>query len=164
MSSTTAQQSAQTEIATPVRENGLPSPADLPASIVVIYDGKCKFCTKQVKRLKQWDGKNRLSFVSLHDPFVRESYPDLSPDALLKQLYVISPTGTRYGGAAAFRFLTLRLPRLWILAPIMHIPFSLPLWQWCYLQVAKRRYRLSKDQGEVCEDDACEIHFGGKAK
>ena len=147
----------------PVAENGLPSPADLPEAMIVIYDGKCKFCTKQVKRLQRWDGKNRLSFVSLHDPFVTTCFPELTHEKLLEQMFVIDQSGTSFGGAAAFQVLTRKLPRLWILAPLLHIPFTLPIWQWMYMQVARRRYQLDKEQGEICEGDSCDIHFGKKS-
>lgn len=147
----------------------LPSPADLPNAIVVVYDGKCRFCTKQVTRLHRWDGGQRLAFISLHDPWVAQRCPDLTHEQLLEQMYVIDQRGRQYGGAAAFRFLTRKLPRLWILAPVLHFPFSLPLWQWCYMQVARRRYQLDKEQRaqagqeDACDGDACEIHFGKKS-
>jgi len=147
-----------------VSENGLPAPDARPNSTVVIYDGKCAFCTKSVKRLMNWDGGKRLSFVSLHHQFVATNYPELTKEMLLEQMYVVTPSGDYLGGAAAFRFLTCKLPRLWVLMPILHIPFSLPLWQWGYSQVAKRRYQLDKKQGVVCDDDGCEIHFGSKNK
>ena len=138
----------------------LPSPSEHPDSDVVIYDGQCVFCRSQVERLNRWDGKNRLSFLSLHDDQARHLCPDLSHDQLMEQMYIVTRSGHRYGGAAAARYLTRRLPRLWLAAPVMHIPFTLPIWQWMYMKVAERRYRLSgKDD---CESGTCEIHFGKK--
>ena len=140
--------------------NGPPTlsdPDDRPGAGVVIYDGHCRFCTGQVLRLARWDRRGRLAFMSLHDPRVAQRYPDLTPEQLMEQLYLITPDSRRLGGAAAFRRLTRQLPRLWLLAPLLHIPFSLPLWQWCYRQVAKRRYRLGRV--DSCHDDACGVHF-----
>jgi predicted DCC family thiol-disulfide oxidoreductase YuxK len=77
----------------------------------------------------------------------------------MEQMYVVDRHGRRRGGAAAFRYLTRRLPRLWLLAPIMHIPFSLPLWQWGYRQVAKRRYKIAGKNDGGCDGDACAVHF-----
>jgi predicted DCC family thiol-disulfide oxidoreductase YuxK len=133
----------------------LPSPAELPQADVVIYDGECQFCQKQVARLHAWDGRGRLAFLSLHDPLTRQYCPNLSHEQLLEQMYVVDPQGRQYGGAAAFRYLSLRLPRLWPLAPLMYIPFSLPVWQWLYRQVAVRRYRWNKTE---CENGTCRIH------
>lgn len=137
----------------------LPTIAERPDASVVIFDGDCRFCQGQVRRLARFDLGKSLAFVSLHDPEVARRYPDLSHEQLMEQMYVVARgSGRRYGGADAFRFLTRQLPLLWPLAPLLHIPFSLPLWQWGYRQVALRRYRWGK-VGAACENDACQVHF-----
>lgn len=141
----------------------LPTPEQVPDGDVVIYDGKCVFCLGQVRNLKKFDGKGRLAFMSLHDPEVTRRYPDLSYDALMEQMYVVSQSGERFGGAAAIRYLSRRLPRLWWAAPLTHIPFTLPIQQWFYNQVAKRRYKIANKNGTAdCDDGACAVHFGDK--
>ena len=139
--------------------NALPSPQDLPGAEVVIYDGHCNFCKKQVTNLYRWDGKGRIAFVSLHDAFVAQNYRDLSHEMMMKQMYVITSDNRRLAGANAFRHLTTRLPKLWVLAPLLHFPFSLPLWQFLYNQVARQRYKIAGTAGEACEGDACQVHF-----
>ena len=136
----------------------LPGPDQRPSADVVLYDGNCRICTAQIQRLARWDGGRRLAFLSLHDPVVAERYPDLSYDALMQDMYVVDPAGRRHRGAAAVRYLSRRLPRLWWLAPIMHLPFSLPFWQFLYRQVANRRYRFGKL--DECDDGSCTVHFG----
>jgi predicted DCC family thiol-disulfide oxidoreductase YuxK len=131
----------------------LPTPTDLPEADLVIYDGNCAFCRGQVARLARWDGRQRLVFVSLHDRWVAERFPDLSREQLLQQMYVVTRDGRRYAGAEALRYLTRRLPRLWPLAPLLHIPFSLAFWDWIYRRIARRRYQLNR-LGRC--DDACE--------
>lgn len=135
----------------------LPSPDDRPGADVVIFDGHCRFCTGQVRRLARWDGGGRLAFLSLHDARVARDYPDLTHEQLMQEMVVVDRTGERHGGAAAFRFLTRCLPTLWLAAPLLHIPFSLPLWSFLYRQVAQRRYAMGKT--EACDDGACEVHF-----
>lgn len=140
--------------------NTLPSPADLPEADVVIYDGQCNFCLDQVNRLSRWDGKDRLCYVSLHDSFVAENYPELTYDQLMEQMYVVERgTGKAHGGARALRYLSRRLPKLWWACPFLHIPLTLPLWQWVYHQVAKRRYRLAGKNESGCDNNACDIHL-----
>jgi len=139
------------------RRLDLADPDERPAADVVVFDGNCRFCQKQVKRLNWFDSGNRLAFFSLHDPRVTERYPDLSHEQLMAQMYVVSPGGKRFGGARAVRYLSRRLPKLWWLAPILHIPFSMPMWQWMYQKVAVRRYKLN-GVGD-CETDACKIHL-----
>lgn len=138
------------------KPTSLPSPQDRPEADVLIYDGHCKFCRGQVERISRWDGGGRLAFLSLHDPAVGERYPDLSHERLMQEMVVVDRQDRRHGGAAAFRYLTRRLPRLWPLAPLMHLPFTLPLWQWLYRLVARQRYRWGRI--DSCEDGACRIH------
>lgn len=140
-------------------QQALATPQQRPDADVVIYDGDCRFCTGQVERLARWDTGGRLAFVSLHDPQVAERWPDLTHDMLMEQMYVVDRQGHRHGGAAAFRYLTRQLPRLWVLAPLLHLPFTLPLWQWGYRQVAKRRYKIAGKNGHQCDGDVCSIHF-----
>jgi predicted DCC family thiol-disulfide oxidoreductase YuxK len=139
----------------------LPSPAERPDADVVIYDGDCRFCTGQVRRLHRWDKGHRLAFISLHDPLVSERWPDLTHDMLMAEMFVVDRSGQRHGGATAARYLSRRLPQLWWLAPLLHIPFSMPLWRWMYRQVAKRRYWLAGKArpDEACDGDACKVHL-----
>ncbi len=136
--------------------SNLADPQQRPNADIVIYDGRCRFCTGQVERLARWDQRNRLAFLSLHDGRVAQLCPDLSHEQLMQQMYVVTPTGKRYGGARAVRYLSRRLPRLWLAALLLHLPGSLPLWQWVYLIVAKRRYRLSHP--DTCPDGSCDVH------
>ncbi len=131
-----------------------------PRADIVIYDGNCQFCRKQVERLARLDTGGRLAFVSLHDPLVRERFADLTHEQLMEQMYVVDQDGNRHGGAAAVRYLSRRLPRLWLLMPFLHIPGSMPVWQWGYHQFAKRRYRLNPSSTNPnCDDGACKIHL-----
>ena len=131
---------------------------DLPDADVVIYDGQCNFCRAQVERLNSIAG-GRLAFVSLHDSRVAERFPDLSHNALMQQMYVVTRTsdgyGRRFGGADAGRYLSRRLPWLWIIAPFLHLPFSRPLWQFLYRQIALRRYLFAGKSD--CESGTCQI-------
>jgi predicted DCC family thiol-disulfide oxidoreductase YuxK len=127
---------------------------------VVLYDAHCGFCTRSVQQLRNFDGHDRLQFISIHDPIITERYPDLTMAQMMEQMYVIpaSDPVRRYGGAAAIRYLSRRLPRLWFAAPFLHIPFSLPLWQLLYRQIATRRYQISA-RNQSCDQGTCDLHF-----
>ncbi|HND52233.1 MAG TPA: DUF393 domain-containing protein [Pirellulaceae bacterium] len=142
--------------------SALPSPEERPGAAVLLYDGHCRFCTAQVRRIARWDWRKRISFLSLHDPRVAGDYPDLTYDALMQEMYVVDPAGGRHGGPAALRYLSRQLPALWPLAPILHIPGSLPLWGWVYQQIARRRYWFGRT--DECTDGACAVHFGPRRK
>ncbi len=134
----------------------LPDMDQRPESDIVIYDGECRFCQAQVARLN-WFANGRLTFVSLHDERVAARFAQLSREQLMEQMYVVAFDGRQYGGAAALRYLSRRLPRLWFAAPLLHIPFSLPFWQWLYGLVARHRYRIA-GKSVSCDGDACRIH------
>jgi predicted DCC family thiol-disulfide oxidoreductase YuxK len=134
----------------------LPSPAERPDADVVIYDGHCRICTAQIKKLAWWDCRGKLSYLSLHDPEVARRFPDLTHERLMEEMVVVDRRGRRHPGAEAIRYLSRRLRRLWWLAPILHIPFSLPLWRWLYRQIAKRRYRFGKTI--ECDGGTCHLH------
>ena len=144
-------------VALPIVDSGLPDPDSRPGSHIVIFDGKCNFCQAQVRNLRRLDCcGGRLSFLSLHDPRVAERYPDLTHDQLMDQMYVIDTEGGRHGGVDAVKFLSRKLPLLWIAAPILHLPGTANLWRWLYGQVAKHRYKLA---GKSCDGDVCSVHF-----
>ncbi|EAQ76958.1 thiol-disulfide oxidoreductase DCC family protein [Blastopirellula marina] len=134
----------------------LVSPSEAPGRDVVIYDGHCRFCTASVRWLDFLGGKRRLSYLSLHDPSITNYAGDLTHEQLMDEMLVVEPSGMRHGGAEAFRYLTRKLPSLWIFAPMLHIPYSLPIWAFCYRQFARIRYRFGRNQ---CEGDSCKIHF-----
>ena len=79
----------------------------------------------------------------------------------MQQMVVVDQMGNRHGGAEAVRYLSRRIPRLWWLAPLMHVPGSLPVWRMLYGLVARYRYVLGGRR--LCEDDSCQVHGGGRA-
>ncbi|MCR9294584.1 MAG: DUF393 domain-containing protein [bacterium] len=134
----------------------LADPDERPQADVVIWDGKCNFCRKQVERLHWFDRQHQLAYLSLHDPRVAARWPNLSYEELMKQIWVIAPDDEQYGGADAGRYLSRRLKSLWWLMPLLHIPFSMPLWRWIYSKVAARRYRIA---GMHCDEGGtCDLH------
>ena len=143
-----------------LRRDDLPDPDASPNTDVVIFDGQCRFCRRQVGLLRRFDVRGRrLAYLSLHDARVAERYPDLSHDQLMQQMYVVDRAGRRHGGADAVRYLSRRLPLLWIAAPALHFPGSARLWRRLYQEVAKRRYRLAGKSADACDGDACGVHF-----
>lgn len=147
------------QVARPV--GNLPTPDGLPGADVVIFDGDCRFCRATVNQLRWLDGKDRLAFLSLHDPVVASRYPDLDHEALMAKMHLVDSEGRRHAGAASLKYLSRRLPKMWLMAPFLHIPFTMPLWRWMYAFIAKRRYRIAgRMSPDGCEDGACSVHFG----
>ena len=114
---------------------------------LVLYDGKCRFCQGQVKLLRRLDRGRRLSYLSLHDADAKNCVADIPPEDVMREMYVVTDRN-RYGGIDAVKRLTRRLPLLWGLAVLMHIPGTRPFWDWAYRNIASRRYCLG---GASCE-------------
>ena len=119
----------------------------------VLYDGRCRFCRSQIAVLRRLDLRGRLAFTSLHDPSVATSFPELTQDDLLAQMYVVSRTGQARGGAEAVRYLSRTLPLLWPAAVLLHVPGSLPLWKALYAFVDRHRLKIAGS----CDDGSCKI-------
>jgi predicted DCC family thiol-disulfide oxidoreductase YuxK len=139
--------------AEPVR---LPTPTERPESDIVIYDGRCRICTAQIRRLPWWDCQDKLSYLSLHDAEVARRWPDLSHDRMMQEMVIIDRAGRRHWGPSAVRYLTIRLRRLWWAAPILYFPGSMLVWRPLYRWIARNRYRLGGS--EACDDGACALH------
>ncbi len=124
-----------------------------PARDTVLYDGECRFCRQRVKNLQAVDLRRELDFVSLHDGRVARDFPELPRDRLLEEMVVIDTAGRARGGATAVRYLSRRLPLMWPLALLLHIPGSLPVWAWLYRLVARNRMRLAG----TCREGTCRV-------
>lgn len=124
-----------------------------PECDTVIYDGNCRFCRSQIALLRWIACGSAVRFVSLHDPAVADQFPEISAEQLHAEMYTVDRQGHARGGADAVRFLSRRLPLLWPLALVLHIPGSLPLWRSLYAFVARHRYRIAGS----CEHGGCRL-------
>ncbi len=125
-----------------------------PGKDTILFDGECRFCQRQIALLRRLDLRRRFIFTSLHEPSVAADFPELSIDQLQEQMFVIDMKGNARGGADAVRYLSCKLPLLWPLALLLHIPGSLPIWNWLYAYVAKRRLWIAGR----CDATSCQIH------
>jgi predicted DCC family thiol-disulfide oxidoreductase YuxK len=86
--------------------------------IEITYDGRCSFCVRSLAWLLAFDGLQQIS--------VRDLRTDPGPavaDAPLEQsLYLVPPDGQALRGFDAVRYVVLRVPGLWWLLPLFHVP------------------------------------------
>ncbi|MDX2034988.1 MAG: DUF393 domain-containing protein [Blastocatellia bacterium] len=133
---------------------GLPDPDRSPGKTVVIYDGQCRICAGQMRTLARLDLTGRLTYLSLHDPRVRDRCPDLSFDQLMARMYALAPDGARHAGPNAVRWICARLPVLWPLAALLALPGIRTLWDRTYPWIAEQRYRFGRTQ---CAEGTCAL-------
>lgn len=92
-------------------------------SMIVLFDGRCGFCSRTIIVLRSMDWLHRLTFVNFHDPSVRKIFaPDLDLKALNEEMHVRLHDGNYHKGFFAFRAMCAYLPALWIVWPILWIP------------------------------------------
>ncbi|MBI2094750.1 MAG: DUF393 domain-containing protein, partial [Candidatus Omnitrophica bacterium] len=89
----------------------------------LLYDGNCRFCAANAQRLKTLDLFDRLALVNYHTV---ENLSALDPRLTRKlchsQIHLLEKNGTLNGGFLAFRRISVLLPLLWPVAPLLHLP------------------------------------------
>jgi predicted DCC family thiol-disulfide oxidoreductase YuxK len=114
---------------------------------VFYYDGDCGFCTRSVRILQRLDWRRRVRWVPYQS---LETAPDgLSWDDFQREAY-IDRGGRLESGFFAFRRLTLLLPPLYPLAPVVCLPGVSVVGSAIYRLVARNRGRLT---AEGCETE-----------
>jgi predicted DCC family thiol-disulfide oxidoreductase YuxK len=106
----------------------------------MIYDGHCGFCKRSMAWLLAFDG---LGQIAIRD-YRSNPSPVVSSDKVDKALYVVYGNNSALPGFNAYRYVVLRVPGLWWLVPLFHIPFvsawvGRPIYHW----VASNRDKLS---------------------
>ena len=107
---------------------------------VFYYDGDCGLCTTAVRRLSRLDFRRRVRWVAFQA--LPEPPQGLSWEDLDRAAYLDTGKGGLQEGFQAFRALTLALPPLLPLAPLLWLPGMGPLGTAVYRWVARNRCRL----------------------
>ena len=119
-----------------------------PRPYVFYYDGDCGFCTRVVRVLCAFDLRRRVRWLAFQS---LETLPgELTLEDFRREAY-IEHGGVLEGGFYSFRRLTLLLPPLWLLAPLIWLPGVNRLGEKAYAWVARNRTRLP---GSVCSIDS----------
>lgn len=108
----------------------------------VIYDGDCAFCCRMVRTLQRLDWLRCLDWVTAQAALPEAQARGVSAAQLNEALHCLAADGRVLAGAAALRFIGLRLPLLSLPALLLYIPGVLPLAERAYRAVAARRHCL----------------------
>ncbi len=123
---------------------------------VVIYDGRCPFCTRQVERLKRFAGPDKkIRFESFQDPSVLARFPQLSYDDCMKEIKLVTAEGKIFGGAHAIFSVLGRNPFFRPLRWLYDCPVLKPLFDLGYRMVARNRYQIPSHD---CPSGTCARH------
>ena len=115
--------------------------AGMSNSLVFLYDADCRFCTSLARWLSKVDVFQRVIWTPYQS--LEEPPPGLSWEDLGRSAYLMGASkGRHWEGFDAFCMLTVRLPLLAPLAPILWFPgvraVGAPVYRW----VARNRYRI----------------------
>ena len=119
---------------------------------VVVYDGDCRFCRRQIERIKQLDPSERFEYLAWQSEPFRERFGSLANEDLNKGLRVITPDGRVLVGADAVYHITRSLSGWRWVAWLYRVPGLRSLGRWGYAWVAARRYRLGG-----CDNGTCNV-------
>lgn len=133
------------------------TPGDRP---VVLFDGDCVFCRKQVDNLKRMLGADHsavVEWVSFQDPGVLARFPGVSHDACMEALAAVMPDGRVHAGPAGVAVLLGRRTRL---AHVYFLPLVRQLVDGGYAVIAANRYRLMGKAVAAGEcEGSCALHL-----
>lgn len=129
-----------------------------PAPLVVLFDGRCRFCTRTAKGLARRLGPHRVRAVNFQDDGALAPYPGITHDAAMERMHAVAPDGGVYAGAHAVFRLAATLPLLgWVVA-LYRVPGVAWLSERLYAWIARRRYALF-GRREACDPGGtCDLH------
>jgi predicted DCC family thiol-disulfide oxidoreductase YuxK len=123
---------------------------------LVLYDGECPFCVSSVQRLRRLDWLGKLEFGDARDGAILDRHPGIDAEVALRRLHLVPPGGAILEGFYAFRWLSRRLPALWLIWPFLWIPGVAPVGVRIYDLVARNRFAFGACDGDACDRTTAE--------
>lgn len=120
-------------------------PAQARPRCIVVYDGECPFCQKQMDWVRARDRQERFEFVPSQAPDLVQRFPVLEGEDLDSGLRLLPPDGLVYSSADAVYEIARRLPRWRWLAWLYRVPGLRALARSLYRWIAAHRHALKRD-------------------
>lgn len=123
-------------------------PPDRP---VVVYDGECPFCLRQVEKMKRRDPDRVFEYVPRKAEGLERRFPRLAEGDFNTGMRLVHTDGSISVGADAVYQIARRLRGWKNLAWLYRVPLLHLFFRRAYAWVAKNRQRLARDCGGSCE-------------
>lgn len=120
---------------------------------VVVYDGECPYCLKQVDRMQSRDSDRTFEYQPRQAAGLEERFPKLADGDFNSGMRLIHTDGSISVGADAVYEIARRLNGWKYLAWLYRVPVLGWICRTGYAWIARNRYRFAKK----CEDDVCEL-------
>ena len=144
------------------------SPAELeraaPGLPVVLYDGACRFCTRQALTVQRL-ARRRVHVRPLQEALLE--LPWVDPDEAVSALTLVRHDGSTIKGAQAIvELLRLARPALGRLASLYYLPGLRQLADVAYRFVAARRYALfgTTPDHATCDGVTCGVPWAARGR
>jgi predicted DCC family thiol-disulfide oxidoreductase YuxK len=115
---------------------------------VLLYDGTCGFCRVWVNRLRRWDRRGQVAYVTYQTRRDIPDLPSITDAELDRAAHVVMPDGRIAAGARAAPLLLGVLPGGALLRPLFRIPGVAWVGDRVYSWVAEHRHQLGG--GDSC--------------
>ena len=137
---------------------------DPPTRYVILFDGLCRFCTRQSQRLVSLARPGAVEVVNFQEAGALDRFPGITHDDCMKAMHLIEPNGrVSKGPEAIVRTLATRPMFRWLPA-IYYLPGLRSFLHCLYTLVASNRYRIwgkTKPSAE-CIEGTCNLHGSKK--
>ena len=120
---------------------------------VVVYDGQCSFCLKQVERMRRLDTAGVFEYLPRQADGLEQRFPKLAEGDFDTGIRLVHTDGSISVGADAVYHIACRLRGTKYLAWLYRVPVLNWVFGVGYAWVAKHRYKLAKE----CDDGTCDI-------
>jgi predicted DCC family thiol-disulfide oxidoreductase YuxK len=129
-----------------------------PALPTILFDGHCRFCTAQMRKLARFLPRGRYQALSFQDPDVLERFPGVTHEQAMRAMIFVDARGRVFSGMeGAVRAVAVR--PIGRLALLYYVPGLRQLLDAIYRAIARNRYRL---MGKSCDDSgSCALHPPG---
>ena len=120
---------------------------------VVVYDGQCAFCRKQVERIRRRDAQRVFEYLPRQAEGIEQRFPGLADGDLDSGMRLVHPDRSISVGADAVYEIARRVSGWKRLAWLYRVPVLNSICRAGYAWIAKNRYKLAGK----CEDGACKL-------
>lgn len=109
---------------------------------VLVYDGQCNFCKRQIARIRTMDRRDQFEYAPRDTPGLTDRFPKLAQEEFNTGMRLVMPDGQIFIGADAVYQIARRLPRVSLIAWLYRVPGLHALARAIYARIAARRQSL----------------------
>lgn len=119
---------------------------------VVIYDGACPYCRRQIQRMRRLDDRDTFEYVPRQAEGLEQRFPKLAEGDFNTGMRLVEPGGAIHVGADAVYHIARRLRVGRWVAWLYRVPVLHQIARGIYGWIARNRMKLGP-----CTDETCGI-------